>query len=135
MFLADLGLSEKLAFVQLSNEMVTVDDGKVDVKEDDMIYSMLNEMQLTKSDVVSIEFNLDQLADRFKSGRAKRICIAELYSLTFCHEKIHQKQQHLLDSLALFFEISSQEVDKIKNWVERSMELMHEGFSLMEGGE
>jgi len=131
MFLYQLNLMEKMAFVQLAKEMVTVDDGKIDAREYGLINVMANEMQVAVESVLSIEFNLEQLAGEFKSTQTKRICIAELLSLALVNSEFHEKQKLLLDGLVHLFGMDTDELNEIETWVRESMDCSARGTMLI----
>ena len=133
MFLYQLNLMEKMAFVQLAKEMVTIDDGKIDDQEYELISIMANEMQVAVDSVLSIEFNLKQLSEEFKSPQSKRICIVELLSLALINSEFHEKQKLLLKSLTNLFRIDNDEVNKIETWVKEIMECTKLGMELING--
>ena len=135
MFLYQFNLMEKMAFVQLAKEMVTVDDGKIDEREYGLINVMANEMQVAIESALSIEFDLEQLAGEFKSPQSKRICIAELLSLALVNSAFHEKQKLLLDSLVNLFEMDLEELNEIKAWVRESMDCSVRGTELILGEE
>ena len=131
MFLYQLSLTEKMAFVQLAKEMVTVDDGKIDEDEYGLINIMANEMQVAVDNVLSIEFNLNQLAGTFKTAVSQRICLAELLSLAFVNSEFHEKQKMLIDALSNHFAFDSEEVDALKEWVQDAMRVAQKGSELV----
>ena len=133
MFLYQLSLMEKMAFVQLAKEMVTVDDDKIDSHEFGLVSVMANEMQVSVDSVLSIEFDLKQLSRAFESSQAKRICIAELLSLALVNKKFHERQKMLLDSLVDFFEMNVDELAEIEAWVNESMACSVRGTKLILG--
>ncbi|MDD2601017.1 MAG: hypothetical protein PHO37_17630 [Kiritimatiellae bacterium] len=133
MFLYQLGLTEKMAFVQLAKMMVTVDDGKIDDRECNLINVMANEMQVSVDSILSIEFNLEQLAGQFKSEPSKRICLMELLSLALVNSEFHEKQKLLLDGLTNIFGISTRELANIDTWVREIMECTNRGLALING--
>jgi hypothetical protein len=131
MFLYQLNLMEKMAFVQLAKAMVTVDDGKIDDHEYGLISVMANEMQVPVDSAFSIEFNLEQLAGEFKSEQSRRICYAELLSLALINSEFHEKQRLLLDSLRDIFELD--DVEDIEAWVQDMMTCSARGMALIAG--
>ncbi len=135
MFLYQLNLMEKMAFVQLAKEMVTVDDGKIDEHEYGLISIMANEMQVAVESVLSIEFNLEQLAGEFRTSQTKRICIAELLSLALVNSEFHEKQKLLLNGLVNLFGMNTDELGEIEVWVQESMDCSTRGTELILGKE
>jgi hypothetical protein len=134
MFLYQLNTLEKMAFVQLAKEIVTVDDGKIDEYEYNLLTVMSNEMQIPVESALSIEFNIDQLAGKFQSDISKRICFAELYSLAIANNEYHEKQEIILDALIIRFGFNSNEVAQIKDWVQKALDLSNNGIKLMTKG-
>lgn len=135
MFLYGFDMMEKMAFVQLAREMATVDDAKVDENERTLLYVMANEMQVPMDNFLSIEFNLEQLAEKFKTDTSKRVCLSELYSIAMANRELHEKQKIMLDALVVHFGIEAEEVQAIKDWVSKAMALNKEGMELMLMGE
>lgn len=135
MFLAELKITEKLAFIQLAKEIATVDDNQIDSFEQKMLNTMLNEMQLQKDNSLSIDFDLKVLAGAFTSVQTMRICLIELYSLTLVNNNFNEKQEHLLESLAHEFAINEREFKKLKEWVDEAMEMTNTGMKLIAGEE
>jgi hypothetical protein len=125
---------EKMAFAQLAKEIVTVDDGKIDEYEFNLLTVMSNEMQIPVESNLSIEFNIDQLAGKFKTEISKRICFAELYSLALANSEYHEKQEIILDALLLRFGLTGDEVSQIKDWVQNAMDISDKGMKLMTEG-
>ncbi|PLW80584.1 hypothetical protein C0585_01805 [Candidatus Woesearchaeota archaeon] len=130
MFLFQLNLPEKMAFIYLAKKMVTVDDGIVDDYERHLLDIMSNEMQISVNDH-SIVFDLEKLASEFQSEFSRKICLVELLSLALVNEDYNQKQKDLLLGLCNFFDISKNNFSELESWVLKMMNLYKEGIELI----
>ena len=132
MFLYSLNLTEKMAFMQLAKHIVVVDDNKIDEKEAKILTLMGNEMGISLNDSLNIDFDLDQLADAFKTRATRRICLLELISLAMTNSDYDKKQSSLIDSLASRFDILDEEISQFKNWIEKAHAVFKEGEKIIE---
>jgi hypothetical protein len=132
MFLYQLNLPEKMAFLQLAKELVIVDDNKIDSEEMSMLILMCNEMQISINDVYSIEFSLELLAKQFKDDISQRICITELILLAYSNGNYHPSQNILISSLQNIFNFEESEINQIESWVTKLSSIFKEGIQLIE---
>lgn len=132
MFLYELNLIEKAAFLQLAKELVVIDDGVIDENEMNMLMIMANEMQISVSENLSLDFNLQQLAKSFKDKKAQKICLIELIALAFANDDYHPEQNSLIKALMNEFSIQIEEIDEMEQWVEKMIVLHRHGQTLIE---
>jgi len=131
-FLYQLNLPEKMAFLQLGKEIVLIDDSHIDSDEMSMLILMCNEMQISLNDVFSIEFSIEQLARQFKDNISQKICITELMILAYSNGNYHPSQNELICSLQNLFNISNKELSEIEEWVKKLSTVYTEGVALLE---
>ncbi len=127
MFLYQLNLPEKMAFLQLAKELVIVDDGQIDDDEMEMLIMMSNEMQISVNDVFSIEFSLERLAKQFIDKRSQKICITELIILAFANHHYHPEQNVLILALMDTFNMEKENIIEIEVWVEKLSKIYQDG--------
>ena len=132
MFLYQLNLPEKMAFLQLARELVIVDDGRIDDDEMSMLMMMSNEMQISINDVFSVEFSLDRLVKQFKDKRSQKICVAELIILAFANNDYHPEQNILIQALMDVFDITNEEIIELEEWVKELSIVYKDGIKLIE---
>ena len=131
MFLYNLNLPEKMAFMQLAKHIVVLDDNKIDESEAHILTLMGNEMGISINDSLSIDFDLDQLADAFKSKTTRKICLLELISLAISNSDYDKKQSSLIESLASRFDMIEDEIVEIKTFIEKATAIFEEGKKLI----
>lgn len=132
MFLYQLNLPEKMAFLQLAKELIIMDDNHTDEDEMSMLVLMCNEMQISMNDILSIEFSVEQLSKQFKHIESQKICILELIVLAYSNHEYHPMQNSLISSLQNLFDIKVDEIDKMENWVKKLSSVYAEGIELIE---
>ena len=133
MFLYQLNLPEKMAFLQLAKKLVIVDDNKIDSEEISMLILMCNEMQISINDVYCIEFSIEKLSELFKDKISQKICITELMLLSYSNGSYHPSQNILISSLQNKFDMDITEISQIELWVKKLSSVFKEGIKLIEG--
>ncbi len=132
MFLYELNLIEKTAFLQLAKELVIIDDSVIDEEEMNMLIIMANEMQISVSENLSLDFNLHQLSKSFKDKKTQKICLIELIALAFANDEYHPEQNSLIKALMNEFNIDTEEMEEMEQWVEKMTIWYKQGQNMIE---
>ena len=131
MFLHQLNMKERLAFIQIGRHLVLVDDQKMDDLEMELMTAMANEMQVSINDSLTLEFDLERLAGTFKDEQAKRICFMELHSIGLVNRKNDPSQDRFVHTVGDLMGLTHDEMDEMEDWVEKMMVLTAEGQQLV----
>ena len=129
MFLNLLEQKEKEAFFELATLVANSDD-VLDEKEELILNLYKKEMDIENYKTIGI--NLDEILNSFKSKKAKRIVLMELFALIFSDEKFQQEEIDLIKKIQKNFKFSEVEVNLCKEWSKTAMSIVEQGKNIME---
>jgi len=123
MFLNQLSLPQKLAFLQLAHQIVLVDDGKIDELEGNMLSLMAKEAEISLDEIQGKEFSFEGLAGAFNDISSKNICLLELIGIAYSNREFHENQKDFAEKLAKIFGFEESHLSDLHNWVVAMMNL------------
>ncbi|GFP76253.1 hypothetical protein [Clostridium fungisolvens] len=107
MFLSELIIKEKEAFMVVAKEIIESDD-KIEKSEEDLLNSYKIEMNLIEDDIRDLKIEVNE-AKHTLAGMTtdkKRKVYMELYALAFCDGDYDKKEKEIMDEIKAKFEIS-----------------------------
>lgn len=130
MFLNQLTLGEKEAFIELSHLVVHC-DGIVCDEEKQMLNMYLREMDMENSDYMARHLSLEKILDSFQNERTKNIVFIEILALLFADSKFDEKEIEVLDKIKRHFRFSQEKYKRFKEWVNKMNSFYAEGYRLV----
>ena|ERR1017187_6490482 len=124
MFLNNLTLNEKKAFLTLAKEFILV-DGVLSPEEEDFIAIMKSEMGVEHG-FSKGEKSRKELFELFTSRRSRISAIIEMQGLGYANMEYHMQEVAFINDMAKSFGISEDELSGIDSWVVRQVALLHE---------
>ena len=129
MFLNLLEQKEKEAFFELAALMANSDD-VLDEKEELMLNLYKKEMDIENYETIGMD--LDEILNSFKSKKAKKIVLMELFALIFGDDEFHQEEKDLVKKIKEKFQFSEVEANLCKEWSKTVMSVVEQGKNIME---
>ncbi|MDF2858436.1 MAG: hypothetical protein K0Q87_4287 [Neobacillus sp.] len=120
MFLVELKLEEKKAFLELANLIAKV-DGKSSVFESKTIKEYQKELEIGDYTIRGI--SIENILEEFKSERSKNIVLAELLRLIYSDGVFHEKERESVNLIKKYFGFNPNEYDSFKDWIIKIKEL------------
>ncbi|MED3563994.1 TerB family tellurite resistance protein [Bacillus xiapuensis] len=120
MFLAELALEEREAFLELAN-LIAVIDGNRSVFEDSILNKYQKEMDLEEYQLKDL--TLEEILKKFKSERAKNIVLTELFQLIYADGVFHNQESGSIKKIKEHFGFDSNEFSSFKDWIDKIKEL------------
>jgi tellurite resistance protein len=120
MFLVELKLEEKKAFLELANLIAKV-DGKSSVFESKTIKEYQKELEIGDYTIRGI--SIENILEEFKSERSKNIVLAELLRLVYSDGVFHEKERESVNFIKKYFGFNPNEYDSFKDWIIKIKEL------------
>jgi tellurite resistance protein len=120
MFLGELQLVEKKAFLELANLIAKV-DGKSSVFESKTIKEYQKELEIGDYTIRGI--SIENILEEFKSERSKNIVLAELLRLIYSDGVFHEKERESVNLIKKYFGFNPNEYDSFKDWIIKIKEL------------
>ncbi|OIK17263.1 hypothetical protein BIV60_00130 [Bacillus sp. MUM 116] len=120
MFLAELALEEREAFLELANLIAAI-DGNRSVFEDSILNKYQKEMDLKEYQLKDL--TLEEILKKFKSERAKNIVLTELFQLIYADGVFHNQESESIKKIKEHFGFDSNEFSSFKDWIDKIKEL------------
>jgi tellurite resistance protein len=120
MFLAELQLEEKKAFLELANLIANV-DGKYSVFESKTIKEYQKELEIGDYSIRGI--TIETILEEFKSERSKNIVLTELLRLIYSDGVFHEQERESVSLIKKHFGFNPNEYDSFKDWILKIKEL------------
>ncbi|WP_462413134.1 hypothetical protein [Neobacillus sp. Marseille-QA0830] len=120
MFLAELQLEEKKAFLELASRIAKI-DGNLSIFEASILDKYRKEMDLT--DYQTKGLALEEILPHFNSERSKKIVLAELFQLIFADGVFHDLERDSVRMIKTHFGFDEKEYNSFKDWVDKIREL------------
>ncbi|WP_138751288.1 TerB family tellurite resistance protein [Paenibacillus sinopodophylli] len=121
----------KLAFLELAHVVANA-DGYVHKKEQNVLQSYMNEMDIQPSELqLTTGKSLKDIVGGLKDQHLKHIFFAEILLLIFADGDYNDDEKKLTADLQQLFELSDETFETIKDWVTRLDQLKIEGLKLI----
>lgn len=120
MFLTELQLEEKKAFLELAFLMAKI-DGKHSIYENPVIDEYQKEMEI--EDYTVKGDTIENILKVFKKERSKNIVLSEILRLIFSDGVYHDLERESVRFIKNYFGFDSSEYDSFKDWVLKIKEL------------
>lgn len=130
MFLSNLNLEQKQAFLGLAHQFISA-DGQLAPQEEAMLGAMKTEMGLSEHEK-PISAELHNLLKPFDSKYARASVLLEIVGLGYSDNNFHPEESQIVQTIAQNFEISKEEVRQMENWVIRQIMLAKEATQFFE---
>jgi DnaJ-domain-containing protein 1 len=120
MFLTELQLAEKEAFLELAHLVATI-DGNLSVFENSILKKYKKEMDLEEYQVEGL--TISEVLTSFKSERSKNIVLAEIFQLIYSDGVMHDHERESIRLIKKHFGFDSGEFESFKDWIVKIKEL------------
>ncbi|WP_251551501.1 hypothetical protein [Neobacillus muris] len=120
MFLTELQLEEKKAFLELASYIARI-DGNLSIYESSILDKYRKEMDL--ADYQTKGLPMEEILQYFKSERSKKIVLAELFQLIFADGVFHDLERESVKLIKTHFGFDEEEYSSFKDWVDKIKEL------------
>jgi tellurite resistance protein len=120
MFLAELQLEEKKAFLELAYLIANV-DGKYSVFESKTIKEYHKELAIGDYTIKGI--TIENILEEFKSERSRTIVLTELLRLIYSDGVFHEQERESVSLIKKHFGFNPNEYDSFKDWIIKIKEL------------
>ncbi|WP_342431538.1 hypothetical protein [Neobacillus sp. FSL H8-0543] len=120
MFLAELQLEEKKAFLELANLIAKI-DGKYSIFETKILKEYQKELELGDYTIRGI--TIENILEEFKNERSKNIVLSELLRLIYSDGVFHEQERESVSLIKKHFGFNANEYDSFKDWVLKIKEL------------
>lgn len=132
MFLAELSILEKKAFLELAH-LIANANGDFDEREKALIDEFEKELGIGL-EVEDIEgLPLEQVVQVFESETSKRIAFIEGIAVAFADGIYHEEQQTMIKEIRDAFGFSEEYYESVKQWIHQFGELYNKGIELKDG--
>lgn len=124
MFLNELTLKEKEAFVVVAKEIIE-SDNKIQPAEEELLSNYKNEMNLIEDDIKHSMENSKtaRIVLASMSDNKKRKLYMELYALAFCDGSYDKEEKIIMNEIQSLFKISSDTQIKLESCVDELNEI------------
>ncbi|WP_141430427.1 hypothetical protein [Bacillus sp. 03113] len=120
MFLAELQIEERKAFLELASLIASI-DGKLSIYENTVLKKYKKEMELEN---YTIKGNsIGDILKEFKDDRSKTIVLTEILQLIFSDGVFHDLERESVQLIKKYFEFNPNEYESFKDWVSKIKEL------------
>ncbi|PLR95280.1 hypothetical protein [Bacillus sp. T33-2] len=120
MFLAELQLEEKIAFLELAALIAKI-DGNLSIYESPIINKYKKEMGLENYKIKGLV--IDKILGLFRSERAKNIVLTEIFRLIFSDGVFSEAEKESVRLIKKHFGFDSNEFENLKDWIGKIKEL------------
>lgn len=120
MFLAELQIEERKAFLELASLIASI-DGKLSIYENTVLKKYKKEMEIEN---YTIKGNsIGDILKEFKDDRSKTIVLTEILQLIFSDGVFHDLERESVQLIKKYFEFNPNEYESFKDWVSKIKEL------------
>lgn len=124
MFLQDLTQQEKKAFLTLAKDFIMV-DGVLSQEETSLVEQMTREMS-TQDAFDEGHYSRRELCAMFQTRRSQFAAIIEMQGLGYANLEYHTSEKEFIQEMANYFNIDSEALSNIDEWVVKQMALLYE---------
>ncbi|KHD85123.1 hypothetical protein [Heyndrickxia ginsengihumi] len=114
MFLAELQLKEKEAFLELA-ALIAKSDGRLSIYEDVIFEKYQKEMGLENYTIKGLE--ISEIVKLFTNERSKTIALTEILRLIFSDGVFHDQERESINLVMTHFGFDPHEYGSLKDWV------------------
>lgn len=122
MFLVELQLEERIAFLELA-ALISKVDGKLSIFESSVLNKYKKEMGL--EDYIIKSLAIEDILKVFKNERSKKIVLTELLQLIFSDGVFHNQEKESVRFIKKYFGFDESEFSDFKAWIHSIRELSH----------
>lgn len=120
MFLAELEIEEKEAFLELASMMALI-DGNLSIYENTIIEKYQKEIGLNQYQIKGLA--LEEILGRFKNERSKNIVLTEILRLVYSDGIFQDQEKESIRLIKNYFGFDQDEYGTYKDWVLKIKEL------------
>jgi uncharacterized tellurite resistance protein B-like protein len=120
LFLAELQLEEKVAFLELASLIAEI-DGNLSIYESSILNKYQKEMGLEDYKIKGL--SIEEILGIFKNERSKYIVLTEIFQLIFSDGVFHDKEKESIRLIKKHFGFDSNEFGDFKDWIDKIKEL------------
>ncbi|WHY78334.1 hypothetical protein QNH20_04055 [Neobacillus sp. WH10] len=124
MFLEELQLEEREAFLELA-DLIAAIDGKLSIFENSILNKYKKEMGLEDYKIKGLV--MDDILKIFKTERSKNIVLTELFQLIYSDGVFHDQESESVRLIKSHFGFNSNEFGSFKDWIIKIKELSVDG--------
>lgn len=130
MFLASLSYKQRKVFLGLAKEILTIDDGVMDNREEDYLRSLCSEMSLSFNDELMVQKS--EIKDYFNEIESKKILLLELVALGHSNKEYHEAQDKYTDEICNLVNIPIEELREIESLLEQYNKIQNKFIEFIE---
>lgn len=116
MFLEELKLEEREAFLELAN-LVAAIDGNLSIFENSILKKYKKEMGLEDYKLKGLE--IETILKIFKTERSKNIVLVELFQLIYSDGVLHDQESESVSLIKEHFQFDPGEFGNFKDWISK----------------
>ncbi|MEH7095203.1 hypothetical protein [Neobacillus vireti] len=120
MFLAELQLEEKTAFLELAVLIASI-DGNLSIFETTILNKYQKELEL--EDYAPTGMAVEEILKTFKSERSKNIVLTELLQLIYSDGALQDQENEIVRLIKEHFGFDPDEFGSFKDWIDKIKEL------------
>lgn len=120
MFLAELNLEEKEAYLELAALIANI-DGNKSIFENSILAEYKKEMGI--EDYIIRGLAIEEIAKVFKNDRSKHIVLTEILRLVYSDGVFHNQERESIRIIKKHFGFNENEYESFKDWIEKIKEL------------
>lgn len=130
MFLNQLSMPEKQAFLEIAHYIANVDEDFCEAEEL-IIDKYCMEMQIDDVNFEPSSFDLNSKLSIFTKDSHKKILLLEIMALVYSDEVLHKKEENALDSIVKYFGLNPNLIIVYKEWAKSILSLFVQGEALI----
>ena len=129
MFLNQLTAAQKNSFLALTTRMVLA-DGEVAPEEDALLAAMKLEMGDKVTAPPEEGFGTTN-PEPFDTRKSRYIVVMELLVMGYADDRFHPDESSVIEEVRETFELTDDEMGRIRDWAEREAKLIHEAHGMI----
>lgn len=132
MFLNELKLKQKNAFLELAYMIANIDETIIP-EEKSLIQAYESEMQIPSGTYQVRGLPLKSILKEFTDKSSQKIVYIEILALARVDLNVCEKEQSIISEIEKFFNLKAQDRSHFLNWLGRFDQLYAEGLELVNG--
>lgn len=121
MFTEIFTTEQKKVFLTLAEDILVIDDNKIDDREQKYLLQLCNELRLLPKD--KLEYSIDKLNTIFTDDIERKSLIIELIFLALSNDMFHEEQKKLISQVANILSIQETDIEKVHSEVVKMNEV------------
>lgn len=97
MFTELFNIEQKKVFLKIAEDILTIDDGAIDVKEQKYLLQICSELRLLPKD--KKEYSAKPISEIFNDEKVSRALLIECLFLAYSNSEYHEKQKKFIEDL------------------------------------